>query len=430
MRPLRIGIIGMGGFAMTHHDAVRTLEAQGEFRLICTCDPHMDSFDARQEDLHFRQRGVKLFTDYLEMLDACGAELDFVTIPTPIPLHASMHRACVERGIPVYLEKPPTLNYAELDEMLAVETQAQKLTNVGFNFIVEPERQALKRRLRAGEFGNVTHVGYTGRWPRGTQYYARAPWAGRLQLNGRLVLDSCMGNAMAHYLHNTLYWAGIHDVQSWGTVTSVSAELYRANAIEGMDTAFTKIAIADGPEIRIAMSHACSGETEEQEWVTCEKATLVSGVENTAATPYKYFTIRWTDGRTETIRFEPVDLVARNFAAYGAYVRGECARPVTRLVDSRPFVQVNDLAYIAANRITTVPPSLLQTTVLESGDTYTTIPDLTSIDERFMATGEFPSAQGVSWAVPGGTAAIDELPQLESVIAKMVNVRDAELAAR
>ena len=95
---LGVGVIGMGGFAGAHHNVVRALEIAGECRLICACDPRMDSFVDRCRELDFAARGVKLFHDYERMLDECRGELDVVTIPTPVPLHAPMHRACVERG--------------------------------------------------------------------------------------------------------------------------------------------------------------------------------------------------------------------------------------------------------------------------------------------------------------------------------------------
>ncbi|HEX2948164.1 MAG TPA: Gfo/Idh/MocA family oxidoreductase [Armatimonadota bacterium] len=424
--PLRIGIIGMGGFAMRHHDAALYLEQQGECQLICACDPAMDTFAARQEELHFAERNVRTFLDYRDMLAQYGDQLDVVTIPTPIPLHAPMHKACVDLGIPVYLEKPPTLYYTELAEMLAVEEHARKLTNVGFNFIVQEERQALKQRICSGEFGKVKRVGFFGLWPRGRNYYNRASWAGRLQLNGRLVLDSCVGNAMAHYAHDALFWAGATP-STWGEVSTVTAELYRANAIEGTDTIFTKTQIANGPEVLIAMTHSCYGRETDQEWVECENATLISGNDDNG----KYIEIRWNNGQqaNEIVRFNGADLVVRNFHAYFAYIRDENDRPVTRLIDSRPFVYLNDIAYIAAKHISTIPESAVQYKENPAGDIFTEITGISEIVRQFMETGALPSEQGISWATQPGTATQDDLTQLDDVIAKMVKAREEELAS-
>ena len=66
-----------------------------------------------------------------------------------------MHRAGVSHHIPVYLEKPPTLDYRELETMIQCERAARKASMVGFNFIVEKPRLALKQRQLDGEFGAV-----------------------------------------------------------------------------------------------------------------------------------------------------------------------------------------------------------------------------------------------------------------------------------
>src|SRR5947209_8700164 len=119
MRRLNVAIIGMGGFAGEHHRVFQALEREDECRLVCICDPRPDDFSEQQARLKFAARGVAVYRDYQRMLDAHSTELDMVTVPTPVPLHAPMHRAVVERGLACYLEKPPTLYYAELDEMIA-----------------------------------------------------------------------------------------------------------------------------------------------------------------------------------------------------------------------------------------------------------------------------------------------------------------------
>jgi predicted dehydrogenase len=133
MSPIRIGIIGMGGFAGWHHNVVTRLEERGLAKLICTCDPQAAAFATEQQNWNFSARGVAVFTDYRPMLAACHRDLDLLVVPTPINLHAEMHRAGVELGIPVYLEKPPTLDYVELEEMITRDRQARHSSLVGFN---------------------------------------------------------------------------------------------------------------------------------------------------------------------------------------------------------------------------------------------------------------------------------------------------------
>ena len=82
----RIAIIGMGGFAGSHHHAIARLEERGHARLVCACDPSAALFANEQQGWRFAARGVQVFTDYRAMLEACHRSLDLVVIPTPIQL--------------------------------------------------------------------------------------------------------------------------------------------------------------------------------------------------------------------------------------------------------------------------------------------------------------------------------------------------------
>ena len=255
------------------------------------------------------------------MLDACGHELDLLVVPTPISLHAEMHRAGVERGIAVYLEKPPTLDHRELERMIATDRAAKKTTLVGFNFIIERPRLALKQRILSGDFGALREVRLNAQWPRPTSYFARNNWAGRLLApDGGVILDSCFGNAMAHFVHNLLFWAGTDSLMSWGQPETVRAELYRAHEIQGADTFFLESRTAVGAILRFALTHACDGGSTHAETVICEKASIHYTVGQSAE-------IRWNDGRVEPVALNPFNALHENHLDYYRYLRGESPPP-------------------------------------------------------------------------------------------------------
>lgn len=409
---LRVGIIGMGGFAGAHHDFVSGLEDEGRCRLVCTCDPERDAFADRARELRFEERGVEFMDDYVAMLDAFGDQLDAVMIPTPIPLHAPMHRACVERGVPVYLEKPPTLSCQELEEMLAVENRAQRSTNVGFNYIAEPERQELKHRIVAGEFGTVRRVCLLGLTVRPRSYFLRAPWAGRLMLDGRLVLDSCFGNAMAHLVHDVLFWAGTGEVFSWASIENVDAELYRAHDIEGFDTVFATARTKEGPEIRAGLSHACEQKLIHRETVVCDRATIHYDVGSS-------YRVEHEDGSVESGDVQHVFL-KENLCAYFDYLEGRAQRPLNQLADCRPFVAFNSLLYVAAGRINRIDDRHLAVAGSPGPDERLAIAGLTEVSEAFLRSGAFPSRQSAPWAGAGGCAAASDVSRLPEAIRRII----------
>jgi hypothetical protein len=222
-----------------------------------------------------------------------------------------------------------------------------------------------------------------------------------------------MGNALAHYLHNLLFWAEANDVLAWEEATSVRAEMYRAHAIENMDTLFARGACRNGVEVRIAATHACDGEQHIQQWVECEHATI----RHTTWQPYQ---IEWRDGTREELPVAPRDLLADSFTAYFCYLRGETSRPLTRLTDTRPFVGFYDLAYVAAKQI--VPVSREHVTVSPAPDgagACVAINGIRRACETFLSTGRFPSEQNMPWGGSGGEAPMADLELLRRVIDRM-----------
>lgn len=408
---VRVAIIGMGGFASSHHHAVAQLEQQGLCRLICASARNPESYIQLAEELSFGTRGVKVYHDYRQMLDEHKHELEVVAVPSPVPLHAEMHAAGVERDLAVYLEKPPTLDYAELERMIEIDTRAKKRTLVAFNFIVEEPRQALKRRLISGEFGRLRQASFFGLWPRPASYYARTYWAGKLTIGDQLVLDSCMGNAQAHFVHNMLHWAGVNEVASWGQVKEVAAELYRAHDLESFDTVFAKAVTEDGIQLKFAQSHACDGDHRHLERVICEEAKIEYDV-------WSGWRIEHRDGRVEEGKTGDVNLVVANMAAYFAYLRGAVDRPVTSLTDSRPFVHLYDLAIISGGNIHQVAEMGIRRSH-ENDQDFVAIEGLDEAVSRFLAEDLTPSEQGLPWGVAGGRAHRGDLPRLASVIASM-----------
>lgn len=413
--PVRIGIVGMGGFAGSHHNTVAGLEEQGEARLVCACDPHPESFAAARRAWNFERRGVTVFSDHRAMLDAFRDRIDLVVIPTPFHLHAEMHDAATDLGLPAYVEKPPTLDYAELERMIAADRRASRSSLVGFNFIVEKPRLALKERLLAGEFGAVRGATLSALWPRPENYFKRNDWTGRLLRDGHAVLDSCFGNSMAHFVHDMLFWAGSPGLFSWAQIAAVRAELYRAHAIEGADTFFVEADTTAGATIRFAVTHACAGESSHAETILCDKAVLRyvvgRGIE-----------VRWDDGRVERTASEPFDCLTENHLDYYRYLRGETDRPATTLADSRPFVTVNDLAYISSGRITPIPEALVGR-VRDAKDQkdYLSVAGIAAAMDQFLAHGSWPGAGG--WNRDRGEVVTPaDLPRLHPLLREMAGL--------
>jgi predicted dehydrogenase len=296
--------------------------------------------------------------------------------------------------------------------MIVADQRARKSSHVGFNFIIERLRLSLKERLLAGEFGGIRGATLSALWPRPASYFSRNNWAGRLLIDDHIVLDSCFGNAMAHFVHNLLFWTGRSELFSWAQIAAVRAELYRAHSIEGADTFFVETDTATGITMRFALSHACAGASTHCEIVHCDNATIRYSVGGNIE-------IRWHDGRVERAPIEPFDPLQENHLDYFRFLRGETTRPATTLTDSRPFVALNNLAYVSSGHIAPFPAA--QVTGMrdekEQKD-YLHVGSMMTAHENFLVRGIWPGASG--WdREPGEVVTPADLPRFHGVVRAM-----------
>ena len=409
--PFRVAICGIGGFASSHHQEFAALEQTGALKVVATCDPALDRLGELCLRHGFAQRGVATHSSFEEMLEAHKGEIDFGVVATPIPCHAPMHRSLLEKGIACYLEKPPTLDPAEFSEMLESERSARTPTHVGFLFVELSDRLALKARMVAGEFGKPLEFSFLGLTARNPAYFQRSNWAGRLRLGDGLVLDSCLGNAMAHYLNNMLFWAASDRVESWARPLDMECELYRANAIEGCDTIFARCGLNNGSTLRLAASHACENAIPiTKERMVFENATVViHGA--------KSVSIAWRDGRDEAFEIQTPALKS-GLAAYLDFLAGHNKRPPQSLADCRGFVEANALFYVAAEAIHTIAPAHLRQA---SPDSPMALEDIEPACRAMVDEGKLPSRSNRAWGRQGGNAVSADLPNLRAAVELLAN---------
>jgi predicted dehydrogenase len=118
------------------------------------------------------------FTDYREMLDKLGDQLDVVVISTPDHTHAVMASKAMKMKKHVYVQKPLTHNIWEARELQKIAEETGVASQMGNQFTAyEPMRQAAYR-IRNGQVGTVSDVYvWTNRpiWDQGVDRPASAP---------------------------------------------------------------------------------------------------------------------------------------------------------------------------------------------------------------------------------------------------------------
>ncbi len=142
---LRVAVIGVGAMGANH---VRVLSELPEAELVAVADldetrlPHDGS--------------VRAYRDYRELL--AEERLDAVSIAVSTRRHLEVALACIERGVPVLVEKPLAADVEECERLRDAAEAAGVPVVVGHVERFNPAVQELKRRLDAGELGRVLQV--------------------------------------------------------------------------------------------------------------------------------------------------------------------------------------------------------------------------------------------------------------------------------
>jgi len=285
-----VAIIGVSGFGATHYNDLMAQADAGRMRPVAATVINQD--EEEEKCTRLRELGCALFEDYVEMLRWFAGKLDFCFVPTGIPLHAPMTIAALEAGANVFVEKPVAATVQEVAAMRAAETATGKFAAVGYQHVYGCDVHDLKRRLCAGEFGEVKSLRCMALWPRDGAYYSRNGWAGRLHVRERWVLDSPFNNALAHMLNLMCFLGGATFAES-ATPVSILAELYRANDIESTDTFCMRAATTEGPSVYFAATHVSAQQHGPVVVVTCDRATIEWS--------FNGLSIRYADGGEESV---------------------------------------------------------------------------------------------------------------------------------
>ncbi|GAB2554185.1 Gfo/Idh/MocA family protein [Kribbella endophytica] len=202
----------------------------------------------RVEDL---PEGTQVFADLASLL--ASVEVDVVVISTPIHTHVPLAELALRAGADVLLEKPPAASLGEFQRLLEVVEETGRACQVGFQVHGSIAARTMKQWVADGRLGEVRGIGTVGTWIRKQEYWQRARWAGRRELDGVAVVDGAVTNAFAHSSATALLVDGSGTAEQ---VTSVETELYRANPIESDDTSTVRIRTTRGTTIVAALTLA------------------------------------------------------------------------------------------------------------------------------------------------------------------------------
>ncbi len=243
-------LVGVGGYGDSY---VRTFKdgLVGNCRIAGAVDAVPSKCPSAD---YLKSLGLEIEPDLSKALSR--RKYDLAVLSTPIQLHHDHTVTALEAGSNVLCEKPLCAATSEAYDMLKVRDKAGLKVAIGYQWSFSAAIQKLKADIAKGLYGRPLRLRTIVRWIRMKSYYTRNDWAGMLRdSKGRLVLDSPVNNANAHYLHNMFYVLGKTPSAS-AVPRSVQGEIYRANEITNYDTAALRCLTSDGVEIMFLASHA------------------------------------------------------------------------------------------------------------------------------------------------------------------------------
>jgi len=141
---LNVGIIGCGGIGMTHARAYAKLKG---VKLAAMIDFNLELAQKAAE-----QFGAKAFRS----IDECDIKLDLVSVVTPPSTHFKVVMQLLDKGIPVFCEKPITMDIDEA-KMLVKRSEETGIP-IGVGFKMRNEAVFARAKELIGEVGKILSV--------------------------------------------------------------------------------------------------------------------------------------------------------------------------------------------------------------------------------------------------------------------------------
>jgi predicted dehydrogenase len=144
---IKVGLAGLGYWGP---NLARNFDDLAELTWLCDLSPDLlDRFGARYPTARTTDR----FDDLLE-----DDALQAVVIATPVPTHYELSRRALEAGKHVFVEKPPALNGADADELVAIAEERERVLLPGHLLLYHPAVAKLRELIDSGELGEMLYI--------------------------------------------------------------------------------------------------------------------------------------------------------------------------------------------------------------------------------------------------------------------------------
>jgi predicted dehydrogenase len=145
-------------------------------KIFALCD--VDRIYLKGAARQYKVDAERTFTDYRQMLDKLGDQIDVVTVTTPDHTHAVIAAKAMKMGKHVYCQKPLTHSIWEARQLQEIAREKGVVTQMGNQHTSYDKMRQAAYRIRNGQVGKVKEVHvWTNRpiWPQGEKRNPEKP---------------------------------------------------------------------------------------------------------------------------------------------------------------------------------------------------------------------------------------------------------------
>ncbi len=143
----RIAQVGLGQWGK---NLARNFEDLADLAWLCDVD------EKQHAELAQRHPSARLTGNFDDVLADDAVEA--IVIATPVPTHYELARRALEAGKHVFVEKPPAMRGAELEELCELAEERSRVLMPGHLLLYHPGVRKLKEIVDSGELGDVLYV--------------------------------------------------------------------------------------------------------------------------------------------------------------------------------------------------------------------------------------------------------------------------------
>ena len=249
---LKLGIIGLGGIAGTH---IKQLESVKQAKICAICDIDETVLHKRGDALEIPMS--HRFTDYRDLI-ACP-DVEAVEICTPNYLHVPMAMDVVRAGKAVEVEKPLSVDYSGVEELLQLIKEKDVVNMTCFSYRFRPAVRYARQMIQEGKLGDIIHANVAYLKSSGFWAGRRLDWRFEKQYAGCGVI----GDLGVHLMDMVSYLAGEYK-SVYATTDIVVKERQKLDSdeyapVETEDVAMVLATLEGGAKVNFQVSRCAIG---------------------------------------------------------------------------------------------------------------------------------------------------------------------------